>query len=144
MAYVRRSLSDCLSTSDSSSDLSSCSETDTPAPNPLLSLYRRELTDKGTEISRLKQELDRARIDNLRLERALAMRQLNSYDLECDLKETQGNLLEEERLRRREEYFSSQHLKRSPTDCNSYKYGTQPYVATRYLRQGQLLLDYSL
>lgn len=143
MAYVRRSLSDCLSTSDSSSDLSSYSETDTPTPNPILSLYRRELTEKGTEISQLKQKLDRAKMDNLRLERALATRQLNSYELECDLKQTQDKLLEEERLRRREQYFSSQYLKRYPTDCNpynwepSYMYDTQPFVGARYHKQGQ-------
>ena len=143
MAYVRRSLSDCLSTSDSSSDLSSSSETDTPAPNPILSLYRRELTEKGTEISQLKQQLDRARLDNLCLERALAMRQLNSYELECDLKETEDRLFEEERLKRREQYFSSQRLKRFPVECNSYnwepsRYDVQSYLRTRYPRQGQL------
>ncbi|KAI6660082.1 Kinesin-like protein KIF23 [Oopsacas minuta] len=97
MAYVRRSVSDCMSLSDSSSDLSS-SETDLPVSPAILSLYRRELTDKRTEISELREQLNKARLDNLRLERALTMRQLNSYELESDLKETRDKLSEEKLL----------------------------------------------
>ena len=101
------SLKEQLWTSDSSSDDSSYSEVQTPKSHPVLSLYQRELTDKRSEILELRGELSAAREKNVRLERALEMRQLNTYEVECELSEALDRCSAGERIRRRDRLLVS-------------------------------------
>ena len=111
MSLISSSISD---TSEEDSSYSrSLPPASNPNPNPLLSMYRRELTDRRDEISQLRQKLGGVREENERLERALDMRRLNSYELDCDLQEALEKLesrdterVNERKLHTdREEYF---------------------------------------
>ena len=127
-----------LWTSDSSSDDSSYSEAPTQKTNPMLSLYRRELTDKRIEISELRGQLSTAREDNLRLERALAMRQLSTYEVESELREALGRLSAGDGTRRRDRISSprlSTYRPELPPRLGRYEEPVSS-IDRRYLREG--------
>ena len=140
MAYLG-SLSDQLWTSDSSCDDSSYSEVRPRKAPPMLSLYQRELTEKRSEISDLREELSAAREENLRLERALAMRQLNSYEVESELSEALDRLSAGERTRRRERVFCPPRWRGYLDIPGFYPHLSRheepvPSIGRRYLREG--------